>query len=163
KAQLETQRRILATQRANATIAADQSGKAQTNLALAVRTTERLRPLTEQGFVPKQQLDEAEVVRRDAESALRQAQEQHAAALQAADTEAAASAVVGAREAALALARRNLEDTEVRAPHAGLVVGLAVSSGEFVVPGQSLFVLVNTEEWFAIANFREGELEAMAP
>src|SRR5262249_42844328 len=67
------------------------------------------------------------------------------------------------RQAALGLARRQLEDTTVRATHDGLVVGLTVSSGEFVIPGQTLFTLINTEEWFASANFRETDLKKIAP
>jgi multidrug efflux system membrane fusion protein len=42
------------------------------------------------------------------------------------------------------------------------VVGLAVLSGEMVAPGQSLFTLVNDEEWFAVGNFRETDLHAVA-
>jgi len=40
-------------------------------------------------------------------------------------------------------------------------VGLSVSSGEFAAPGQSLFTLINTEEWFASANLRETDLAAV--
>ncbi len=73
----------------------------------------------------------------------------------------AGESAVAAREAALALARRNLEDTTVRAAHDGFVVGLTVSPGEFILPGQALFTLINTEEWFAVANLRETELQAV--
>jgi multidrug efflux system membrane fusion protein len=50
----------------------------------------------------------------------------------------------------------------VRATHNGRVVGLTVSTGEMVVPSQSLFTLINTNEWFAVANFRETDLSAIA-
>jgi multidrug efflux system membrane fusion protein len=46
--------------------------------------------------------------------------------------------------------------------HNGLVVGLTVSSGETVAPGQSIFTMINTDEWFASANFRETDLYAIA-
>jgi membrane fusion protein, multidrug efflux system len=59
KAALETQRRFLSTQRSNATVAADQTQSAETNLDLANRTVERLRPLADKGYVPTQQLDQA--------------------------------------------------------------------------------------------------------
>jgi multidrug efflux system membrane fusion protein len=52
-----------------------------------------------------------------------------------------------------------LEDTEVRAPHEGRIVGLTVSTGEMVIPSQSLFTLINTEEWSVSANFREIDLK----
>jgi membrane fusion protein, multidrug efflux system len=162
EAQLETQRRVLSTQRSTALITGDETKTALENHELAKRTATRLRPLAASGYVPKQQLDQAEVTERDTATVLAQAQERHAAAIAAIDTEAAAEATVRARRAALAIAQRGLDDTTVRAPHNGLVVGLTISSGEMVAPSQSLFTLINTDEWFAVANFRETDLHAMA-
>ena len=162
EAALETQRRLLSTQRANAAVAADQSSTAQENHDLAMRTLRRLQPLASSGYVPQQQLDQAQVAEKDTATALTQAREQEGAAYRAIDTEAAAEAAVRARRAALGIAQRGLEDTTVRAMHDGLVVGLTVSTGEMVIPSQSLFTLINTEEWYAVANFRETELDAIA-
>jgi multidrug efflux system membrane fusion protein len=161
EAQLDTQRRYVSTQRSNATIARDQITTAKANYELATRTAERLRPLTAKGYVPNQQLDQADVTARDAATRLQQAQVQQLAAVQAIDTIQAGESLVAARHAALALAKRHLEDTTVRALHAGLIVGLTVSSGEFVAPGQSVFTLINTEEWFASANLRETDLASV--
>lgn len=161
EAALETQRRVLSTETSNATIASDQIRRAKTNKDLAARTVERLSPLAERGYVPKQQLDQAQVAHHDATTSLRQAQEQEGAALRAIDTEEGAAATLRARQAALAIARRALEDTTVRAPHNGRVVGLTVLSGEVVVPSQALFTLVATDEWYAVANFRETDLKAI--
>jgi multidrug efflux system membrane fusion protein len=161
RAQLETQRRLVSTQRSNATIARDQTTNAQANYELATRTADRLRPLTAKGYVPNQQLDMADVNAHDAATRLQQARVQQAAALEAVDTVQAGEAAVTAREAALAVAQRGLDDTSVRALHDGLVAGLTVSTGEFVIPGQTLFTLINTEEWFAVANLRETELDAV--
>lgn len=162
EAELETKRRVLSTQRSAATVAADQVQRATTNLEHATRTTERLRPLADKGFVPRQQLDQAETTQRDAETSLQQAREQQSAAVRAIDTEASAEAAVRARQAALAIAQRALENTVVRAPHAGRVVGLTVLTGEVVAPSQSLFTLVSVEEWFAVGNFRELDLRPIA-
>jgi multidrug efflux system membrane fusion protein len=162
KAALETRRRFLSTQRSNAAVSAEQARTAETNLDLANRTVERLRPLTAKGYVPTQQLDQAETAQRDAINSLGQAREQQAAAVQAIDTDEAALATVQALQAELAIAERHLRDTTVRASHGGRVVGLGVLSGEMVAPGQSLFTLVNDEAWFAVANFRETELHAIA-
>jgi membrane fusion protein, multidrug efflux system len=161
EAQLGTQRKYVSTQRSNATIARDQITSAKANYELATRTVERLRPLTAKGFVPNQQLDQADVTAHDAATQLQQAEVQQTAALQAIDTVQAGESLVAARQAALALAKRNLEDTTVRAPLDGLIVGLSVSSGEFVGPGQSLFTLIDTEQWFASANLRETDLAAV--
>ena len=162
EAQLATQRHILSTRRSTAVIAADQTRTARANDALATRTVARLRPLAAKGYVRRRQLDDAEVAARDAATALRQAQEQQVAALRAIDTEQAAEAAVDARKAALALTGRGLADTTVRAPHAVLVVGLTASSGEKVAPGQALFNLINMDAWFAVADFRETDLHAIA-
>jgi len=158
EAALETKRRAVSTQQSAATIAGDQTKRAQTNYELATRTVERLTPLAAKGYVPTQQLDQAQVTQHDAATSLQQAKEQEAAAIQAVDTVAGAEAAVRARRAAVAVAKRNLDNTTVRAPNDGRVVGLTVLAGEIVAPSQSLFTLINTEEWFAVANFRETAL-----
>jgi membrane fusion protein, multidrug efflux system len=162
KAALETQRRILSTQRSAAVVAADRTRSAETNLDLATRSVDRLRPLAGKGYVPAQQLDQSQTTQRDGVTSLQQAREQEAAAVRAIDTDEGAIATVHAREAELAIAQRHLQDTTVRATHAGRVVGLSVLSGEMVAPGQSLFTLVNDGEWFAVGNFRETDLHAIA-
>jgi len=159
RATLESKRRLVSAQRLNAEIASEQTRGAQTNLELSMRTEERLKPLTAKGYVPKQQLDQAEVARQNATSSLTEAKEQGTAAHHLIDDVAAAEAAVRAAAAALTNARRALEDTEVRAPHEGRIVGLSVSTGEMVIPSQSLFTLINTEEWFVSANFREIDLK----
>jgi membrane fusion protein, multidrug efflux system len=138
--------------RSNAAVAADQTKSAQENHDLAARTLQRLRPLASNGYVPQQQLDQAQVADKDTATKLIQAQEM----------EAAAEATVKARTAALGIAQRQLDDTTVRATHNGLVVGLTVSTGEMVIPAQSLFTLINTDEWFAVANFRETDLSSIS-
>ncbi len=142
----------LAIARSSAAVAVDQTKNAQENHDLAVRTLERLRPLASNGYVPQQQLDQAQVTEEDTATKLIQAQQLGAAA----------EATVRARTAALGIAQRLLDDTTVRATHNGLVVGLRVSTGEMVIPAQSLFTLINTDEWFADANFRETDLSAIA-
>ena len=162
RAALETQRRLVSTQRSNAAIASEQAHRAETNLGLAARTEDRLQPLSDKGYVPRQQLDQAQSAHRDAATSLTEAQEQERAARRAIDTVAAGEASIEAAKAALANAQRALDDTTVRATHDGRVTGLTVSTGEMVLPSQSLFTLVNTEEWFAVANLRETELHAVA-
>jgi membrane fusion protein, multidrug efflux system len=139
EAALDTQRRVLSTQRSAAAIAGDQVKRAVTNLDLATRTVERLRPLGANGYVPAQQLDQAQAAQRDAATSLQQAREQETAALAAIDTLAGAEATVRARQA-----------------------GLTVATGEMIAPSQTLFTLVATDEWFAVANFRETDLRAIA-
>jgi multidrug efflux system membrane fusion protein len=142
----------LAIARSNAAVALDQTKSAQEDHDLAARTLERLRPLASNGYVPQQQLDQAQVAERNTATKLIQAQK----------LKASGEATVQARTAALGIAQRHLDDTTVRATHNGLVVGLTVSTGEMIAPAQSLFTLINTEEWFAVANFRETDLGSIS-
>nr|WP_315597757.1 multidrug transporter subunit MdtN [uncultured Cupriavidus sp.] len=158
QATLGTRRRTIGSEQATASVASEQIARAEQNYALTARTVERLRPLAADGYVPKQQLDQAEVAKRDAAVSLKQAQAQRAGTAQAVGKDDDAMATVQAREAALAIVQRALDDTVVRAPHDGRVSGLRVLSGEVVIPNQSLFLLVHTGEWFAVANFRETQL-----
>jgi len=158
QAALGTRRRTIVSERAVATIASEQTTRAAQNYALTARTVERLRPLAADGYVPKQQLDQAQVAQHDAAVSLKQANVQHTASTQAVGNEDDAVAMVHAREAALAIAERALQDTVVHAPQPGRVTGLSVLAGEVVIPNQSLFLLVHTGEWFAVANFRETAL-----
>ncbi|MEZ0603830.1 multidrug transporter subunit MdtN [Paraburkholderia sp. IW21] len=163
RAALETRRRTIVGERANAVIAGDQTGKAAHNYELASRTVQRLTPLVAKGYVPVQQLDQAQVAQHDAALSLKQAPEQKRATAQTIGDEADAIATVHAREAALALAQHSLDDTVVRAPQNGFVTGLSVLAGETVAPHQSIFTLVHADEWFAVANFREGALARIQP
>jgi membrane fusion protein, multidrug efflux system len=158
RAAVGSKRRFVSTQHSDAEIATQQITRARDNLALSERTQDRLAPLAAKGYVPQQQFDQAKVAAQDAATSLTQAEKHQQAAEGAIDTDDAVVASVRAAASALANARRALSDTEVRAPHDGRIVGLHISTGEVVAPSQSLFTLINTEEWFASANFRETDL-----
>ncbi|WP_263359059.1 multidrug transporter subunit MdtN [Acidicapsa ligni] len=163
RASVGSKKRFVATQRWNADIATEQIGRAKDNLALSQRTQERLGPLAAKGYIPQQQFDQAKVATQDATTSLAQTEKQQRAAESSVDTADAVVASVRAAAAELANARRALSDTEVRAPHDGRIVGLTISTGEVVAPSQALFTLINTEEWFASANFRETDLNRIEP
>ena len=162
RAAVDSERRAIAVQRSTAIVAGQQIVRARSNYALSTRTAGRLTPLTSQGYVPVQQLDQAQILRHDAATSLAQAREQAKGAREAINTDAGPLAAVQAAIAAVGIAERALSDTTVRAPHDGLIVGLTISTGEFVAPSQSLFTLINTEEWYANANFRETDLADIA-
>lgn len=162
RAALATRRRSVIGEKSAATVAAEQIRRATHNHDLAVRSVERLKPLAAMGYVPAQQLDQAVVAQRDAAVSLAQANEQHRTATQTVGDEADAVATLHAREAALARAQHALDDTVVRAPFDGYVAGLVVLAGETVAPNQSIFTLIHVGEWFAVANFRETSLAAIA-
>jgi membrane fusion protein, multidrug efflux system len=161
RAQLGTRHRTLIGETSNAAVAADQTRRATHNYDLATRSVERLRPLAAQGYVSAQQFDQAVVAQRDASVSLLQAKEQQRSSAQTIGDDADAIATVHAREAALAIAQRALDDTVVRAPFDGYVTGLSILAGETVLPNQSIFTLIHAGEWFAVANFRETALGAI--
>ncbi|MBS7544062.1 multidrug transporter subunit MdtN [Ancylobacter oerskovii] len=156
------QRRTIAAEQSNAAIAGEQITRARTNLALAEQTLARLTPLLPKGYVTAQQVDDARTARDDARTSLAQAVKQAEAADSLVSTLDASEALVEARLAALAIAERSLANTEVRAPHDGRVVGLTTATGQIVAPGQSVFTLIDTSNWYASASFRETELPAIA-
>lgn len=162
EALLDTQRRAVATETSNATIAGDQVSQARAGLQLASNTLDRLEPLLGKGYVSAQQIDDAKTAKQKAETAYSQAVEQAAASKTAVGNLDNAVANVEARRASLALAERDLRETVVRAPHDGRVTGLTTETGEHVAPGQSPLTLVVTEQWYASANFRETELKHIA-
>ncbi|PWF23294.1 multidrug transporter subunit MdtN [Corticimicrobacter populi] len=161
QAVLSTRGRQIRAEAANAAIADEQITRARTNLELAERTLRRLQPLAAKGYVPQQQLDTAATAERDARISLTQALSQAEAARELVGEMEAAEAAVTQAQATLGLARKALADTEVHALNDGLVVGLLVSPGERLAPGQSLFTLINSERWYATAFFRETDLLAI--
>lgn len=158
----DAQRRTMAAEQSNAVIATEQITRARANLTLAEQTLARLQPLLRPGYVTAQQVDDARTARDDARTSLNQALRQSEAAASLVSTLDASEALVAARRAALAIAERNLAETDIRAPHDGRVVGLAIAAGEIVAPGQSVFTLIDTATWYASASFRETELTAIA-
>ena len=156
-------RRAVSAETSNAVIAEEQITRARSNLELATQTLARLEALRPKGYVSAQQVDDARTARRDAEVSLSQALNQREAADALVSDAAAAAALVEARKAALAIAEQGLLDTVVRAPFDGKVAGLAVAVGEYVVPGQSVFTLIDTGAWFASATFLETELPGIRP
>lgn len=159
EAALSTQQRTIRAETSNAAIAGEQISRARVNLDLATQTLNRLTALRPKGYVTAQQVDDAATAKRDATISLNQALAQREAADALVSTLDGAEALVAARRAALGLAERNLADTQVRAPHDGLVAGLNIAAGQFVITGQSVFTLIDTENWFVIAAFRETELK----
>ncbi|CND15565.1 multidrug resistance protein MdtN [Yersinia frederiksenii] len=155
----DTQQRTVVAEQSNAAITDEQIVRARANLKLATQTLARLQPLLPKGYVTAQQVDDAATAKHDAEVSLNQALKQSLAAEALVSTTAASEALVVARRAALAIAERELANTQIRAPHDGWVVGLTVSVGEFVIPDQAIFTLINTEHWHASAFFRETELK----
>lgn len=163
----ELERRItdtsgeVAAQASRAEAAHTAIGDARARLALAESTLARLEPLLPKGFVTALQVDQARTARDSAKIALNQAEQQATAAREDVRSVRPLQEQLDASRASEALAARDLEKSQVRAPVAGRVVGLNVAVGEFAVSGHALFTLIDTSRWYAVANFRETEIARM--
>ncbi|HTR37563.1 MAG TPA: biotin/lipoyl-binding protein [Bryobacteraceae bacterium] len=69
----------------------------------------------------------------------------------------------GAKVSAIETARYNLNNCRVYAPFDARVTNLTISEGAYAHTGQQMFVLIDARTWWAVANFREGQLERIAP
>jgi multidrug efflux system membrane fusion protein len=69
----------------------------------------------------------------------------------------------GARAAAVKKARYDLDNCRVYAPFEARVTNLLISEGAYAHIGEQIFVLIDVRRWWAVANFREGQLEHIKP
>lgn len=136
-------------------------------LKLATLASGRRRELIRTSAVSQAQVDESDTARSKAEAGLAAAtatldgQRQKIAVLST-QREAAAAAVAQA-EAALDLAEIDLDSTVVRAPVDGVVGNRQVRVGRLVAPGVALLDLVPLEDLWVVANFKETQIEHIAP
>jgi membrane fusion protein (multidrug efflux system) len=75
----------------------------------------------------------------------------------------AAFAQVEKYRALLAQAELNLQYTKIKAPVAGIVSKRSVEPGQVVQAGQPLFAVVNLEDIYVTANFKETQLKKVKP
>jgi membrane fusion protein, multidrug efflux system len=69
----------------------------------------------------------------------------------------------GARASAVKTARYNLNNCRVYAPFDARVTNLTISEGAYAHIGQQVFTLIDARTWWAVANFREGQLQHITP
>jgi multidrug efflux system membrane fusion protein len=69
----------------------------------------------------------------------------------------------GARAAVVEKARYDLNNCRVYAPFDARVTNLTISRGAYAHVGQQMFTLIDTRVWWAVANFREGQLRHIKP
>ena len=69
----------------------------------------------------------------------------------------------GTKRSALETARYNLNNCRVYAPFDARVTNLLISEGAYAHTGQQMFTLIDARTWWAVANFREGQLQQIVP
>jgi multidrug efflux system membrane fusion protein len=162
KAQIDLTGRQVTSQGSGVEAAENQVARAREQLRLSTETLKRLEPLLGPGYVTQQQIDEARTNEATAVASLQALTHSATQARQAVGDTLSLQAQLEGAEAAEALAARNLSLTTLRAPFAGIVVGLQIAEGTFALSGRPLFSLVKSEVWYAIADFRETELPRIA-
>src|ERR1700745_1138740 len=151
--------------------------RARAEWTYANNNLHRLEPLLTQQFVTVDEVDKARAFETSQEEALKQAESRLAltkAELNSATAqhEQAGHAVTtleplitrrGARAAARKRARYDLDNCRVYAPFDARVTNLTISEGAYAHVGEQMFTLIDARTWWAIGNFREGQLERIAP
>jgi membrane fusion protein, multidrug efflux system len=186
-------RQEAAVDQARADIANAEQGvsRAQAEWQYASDNLHRIEPLLPKQFVTVDQVDRARTTEVAQAEALKQARSQlrlAQAALQSALAQEARSRAVlqqskaqheqaqhavttleplinqrGARRSAIETARYNLNNCRVYAPFPARVTNLTISEGEYAHIGQLVFTLIDARVWWAVANFREGQLQHITP
>ncbi len=72
-----------------------------------------------------------------------------------------AQAQVETRKALVEQAKLRLSFTKIYAPATGKIGRKAIAKGQYVQPGQNLFTIIDSENFWVIANFKETQLEKM--
>jgi len=192
-AQADVGRSSAAIEQARADVSHAEQGvsRAKAEWTYASNNLHRLEPLLAKQFVTVDQVDRAKTYEIAQAEALKQAESQlllSQASLKAtmaqyersgaalderkAQHEQARNAVTtleplvnqrGARTSAVRDARYNLDNCRVYAPFDAMVTNLTISEGAYAHVGQQIFTLIDARTWWAIANFREGELSHIKP
>jgi len=145
---------------------------AKIRLGRATNDFERYNNLYKNHSITKQQFEQALAAKQEAESQLRILQDQQkASAFQKSVIIAkskvsnkqseVASANIKRAEAMLEAAKLNLTYTVVTAAIDGQVSKIAIQPGQLVQTGQALFYIINNQEAWVIANFKETQLNKM--
>jgi len=143
----------------------------------ASNNLQRLEPLLAKQFVTVDQVDRAKTSEIAESEALRQAESKlqlakaelnsalarHEQAQHAVTTLEPLTNQRGEREAAVKNARYNLNNCRVYAPFDARVTNLTISEGAYAHAGQQVFTLIDARTWWAIGNFREGQLKRVSP
>jgi len=163
EAQIDLTNRTVSSQVTGVSVAQANAEAARARLKQASDTLIRMEPLLPDGYVTHEQVDLARTARDTAASGLMGALNATRQVRQAVgDSNALVAQLEGAR-ALVGLAERDLRNTVVRAPFAGRIVGVTTSVGQMVGPVKALFTLIDTSQWFIVADFRETELRTIRP
>lgn len=172
KADIGTAQATVSVSDANIQSAGGSIETAKIRLNRASNDFDRYANLYKNHSITKQQYEQAEATKLEAQSQLRILQEQQKASsfqkkVASARTNVSnkqaevASANIKRAQAVLEAAKLNLEYTVITAAIDGQVSKIAIQPGQFLQPGQSLFYIINNSEAWVTANFKETQLNKM--
>jgi membrane fusion protein (multidrug efflux system) len=172
KADVNTAQENVYVSNANVQSASSTIETAQIKLSRATNDFERYSNLYKNKSITKQQFEQAEAAKLEAQSQLKVVKEQQNASrfqknvaasrseVSSKQTDVAAANIKRAKSL-VAAAKLNLEYTTIIASTDGQVSKIAIQPGQFIQPGQSLFYIINDTEVWVIANFKETQLNKM--
>lgn len=67
------------------------------------------------------------------------------------------------KQAAIDTAQYNFDNCRITSPFSARVTNLTISQGAYATAGQHIFTLIDTRVWWAVANFRETQLQHIRP
>ena len=159
EAQIDLANRTVSSQVTAVSVTRANVEAVRARLRKATDTLARMEPLLPDGYVTPEQVEIARTARSTAESELRGALSATRQTEQLVGDSKALQAQLDGARALVGLAERDLRNTVVRAPFDGRIVGVTTSPGQLVGPARALFTLIDTTQWFIVADFRETELE----
>jgi membrane fusion protein, multidrug efflux system len=145
---------------------------AKVRLWRATNDFQRFENLYKNHSITKQQYEQAQATKQEAEADLNVLQQQQAASNYQKNVSVSRSNVSGKQtdvasanikraQAALDAANLNLGYTVVTAQVDGQVSAVEIQPGQLVQPGQSLFYIISSEDAWVVANFKETQLNKM--
>jgi membrane fusion protein (multidrug efflux system) len=144
RAQMLVAKDEISQQQYDAVLASEQSARATLSAAKAAAAA------------AESQVAQAEAAARSAQTAPQQVAVTRSRAAE-------ADAAVQRARAAVQQAELNLQYTTVRAPFAGIISKRSVEPGQVIAAGQPLYALVDLEDVYVTANYKETQLEHMCP
>jgi len=152
--------------RADVANAGQAGSRAKAEWTYANNNLHRIEPLLSKQFVTVDQVDRARTTEVAQAQALKQAESQlqlAQAGLQSALAQQERSRAMLVQSNAQHEQAQNLDNCHVYAPFDARVTNLTISEGAYAHVGQQMFTLIDARVWWAVANFREGQLQHIAP
>lgn len=137
--------------------------RAQATLTDARSHTKRIQSLLKKGLVNKDQAEHADSVYRQAQAAVSAEESELQKAVKALGENNVDNADIRQAAAALAQAKYDLDNTAVVARHSGVLGNVNIRVGNVIRANQSLFPMIEDDEFWIDANFKETDLQRIKP